>query len=171
MINGTCFLERSTFRFWTLRTLLFQTINLALFGFLNFLHFLFTNNSHFHDFSISPPHYFRYQQPKCCPLCSIWPFLSSAPLLRPSLVLWELLLLSSLPVRFGSPNGYALDLGSAYGTAKAGVGVCSMGVFRPDAVMKNMLPVIMAGILGIYGLIASIIMVYVSRVLFWPFLL
>ena len=32
--------------------------------------------------------------------------------------------------------------------------------------MKNMLPVIMAGILGIYGLIASIIMVYVSRVLF-----
>ena len=60
-----------------------------------------------------------------------------------------------------------LDLGSAYGTAKAGVGVCSMGVFRPDAVMKNMLPVIMAGILGIYGLIASIIMVYVSRVHYW----
>ena len=56
----------------------------------------------------------------------------------------------------------SLDLGSAYGTAKAGVGVCSMGVFRPDAVMRNMLPVIMAGILGIYGLIASIIMVYSS---------
>ena len=46
------------------------------------------------------------------------------------------------------------------------MGVCSMGVFRPDAVMKNMLPVIMAGILGIYGLIASIIMVYVSRAMF-----
>ena len=59
-----------------------------------------------------------------------------------------------------------LDLGSAYGTAKAGVGVCSMGVFRPDAVMKNMLPVIMAGILGIYGLIASIIMVYASNISF-----
>ena len=57
---------------------------------------------------------------------------------------------------------YSLDLGSAYGTAKAGVGVCSMGVFRPEAVMRNMLPVIMAGILGIYGLIASIIMVYSS---------
>ena len=55
-----------------------------------------------------------------------------------------------------------LDLGSAYGTAKAGVGVCSMGVFKPEAVMRNMLPVIMAGILGIYGLIASIIMVYAS---------
>ena len=38
-----------------------------------------------------------------------------------------------------------------------------MGVFKPDAVMRNMLPVIMAGILGIYGLIASIIMVYSSR--------
>lgn len=37
-----------------------------------------------------------------------------------------------------------------------------MGVFRPEAVMRNMLPVIMAGILGIYGLIASIIMVYSS---------
>lgn len=56
-----------------------------------------------------------------------------------------------------------LDLGSAYGTAKAGVGVCSMGVFKPEAVMRNMLPVIMAGILGIYGLIASIIMVYASN--------
>ena len=29
--------------------------------------------------------------------------------------------------------------------------------------MRNMLPVIMAGILGIYGLIASIIMVYSSN--------
>ena len=36
------------------------------------------------------------------------------------------------------------------------------GVFKPEAVMRNMLPVIMAGILGIYGLIASIIMVYAS---------
>ena len=40
-----------------------------------------------------------------------------------------------------------------------------MGVFRPEAVMRNMLPVIMAGILGIYGLIASIIMVYSSNFL------
>ena len=39
-----------------------------------------------------------------------------------------------------------------------------MGVFKPEAVMRNMLPVIMAGILGIYGLIASIIMVYSSSV-------
>ena len=78
------------------------------------------------------------------------------------MVLWELLLLSSLLVCLLYLFAYKIDLGSAYGTAKAGVGVCSMGVFRPEAVMRNMLPVIMAGILGIYGLIASIIMVYSS---------
>lgn len=49
------------------------------------------------------------------------------------------------------------DLGSAYGTAKAGVGIASMGVFKPRAVMKNIIPVIMAGILGIYGLIVAVI--------------
>lgn len=49
------------------------------------------------------------------------------------------------------------NLGSAYGTAKAGVGIMSMGVMNPDMVIKNILPVIMAGILGIYGLIVAII--------------
>lgn len=33
-----------------------------------------------------------------------------------------------------------------------------MGVFRPEIVMKNMIPVIMSGILGIYGLIVSVIL-------------
>lgn len=49
------------------------------------------------------------------------------------------------------------NFGSAYGSAKAGVGVCSMGVMRPDLVMKNVIPVVMAGVLGIYGLIMGII--------------
>lgn len=48
------------------------------------------------------------------------------------------------------------NIGSAYGTAKAGVGICSMGVTRSELVMKSTLPVIMAGVLGIYGLIISI---------------
>ena len=30
-------------------------------------------------------------------------------------------------------------LGAAYGTAKAGVGVCSMGVLRPDLIVKSKL--------------------------------
>jgi V-type H+-transporting ATPase proteolipid subunit len=48
-------------------------------------------------------------------------------------------------------------LGSAYGTAKSGVGITSMGVLRPDLIIKSVVPVVMAGILGIYGLIIGVI--------------
>ena len=34
-----------------------------------------------------------------------------------------------------------------------------MGVMNPTAVMKNIIPVIMAGVLGIYGLIVSVILI------------
>ncbi|KAL5355058.1 V-type proton ATPase proteolipid subunit [Aspergillus floccosus] len=47
--------------------------------------------------------------------------------------------------------------GAAYGTAKAGVGVCSSGVLRPDLTVKNIVPVVMAGILGIYGLVVAVL--------------
>ena len=50
------------------------------------------------------------------------------------------------------------NLGCAYGTAKAGVGLCSMGVMSPGLVMKNIVPIVMASILGIYGLIVSVIL-------------
>lgn len=50
------------------------------------------------------------------------------------------------------------NLGTAYGTAKAGVGVMSMGVMNPALVIKSTLPVIMAGILGIYGLIVGVML-------------
>ena len=50
------------------------------------------------------------------------------------------------------------NLGSAYGTAKAGVGVMSMGVMNPGMVIRNIVPVVMAGILGIYGLIVAVIL-------------
>lgn len=49
------------------------------------------------------------------------------------------------------------NLGAAYGTAKSGVGIMSMGVMRPDLIMKSIIPVVMAGVLGIYGLITSVI--------------
>jgi len=48
-------------------------------------------------------------------------------------------------------------MGAAYGTAKAGVGIASMGVMRPELVMKSIVPVVMAGVLGIYGLIMAVI--------------
>ncbi|KAG6467568.1 hypothetical protein ZIOFF_074598 [Zingiber officinale] len=48
-------------------------------------------------------------------------------------------------------------MGAAYGTAKSGVGVASMGVMRPEFMMKSIVPVVMAGVLGIYGLIIAVI--------------
>jgi len=50
------------------------------------------------------------------------------------------------------------DLGAAYGTAKSGVGICSMGVLRPNLIFKSIIPVVMAGILGIYGLIVAVML-------------
>jgi V-type H+-transporting ATPase proteolipid subunit len=50
------------------------------------------------------------------------------------------------------------NLGAAYGTAKSGVGICSMGVLKPDKIIKSVIPVIMAGILGIYGLIVAVLL-------------
>merc|ERR1712226_1685990 len=49
------------------------------------------------------------------------------------------------------------NLGAAYGTAKSGVGICSSGVLNPSTIFKNVIPVVMAGILGIYGLIVAVI--------------
>jgi V-type H+-transporting ATPase 16kDa proteolipid subunit len=49
-------------------------------------------------------------------------------------------------------------LGAAYGTAKSGVGISSMGVLKPELIFKSIVPIIMAGILGIYGLIVSVIL-------------
>ena len=39
----------------------------------------------------------------------------------------------------------------------SGVGIASMGVMRPELVMKSIVPVVMAGVLGIYGLIIAVI--------------
>lgn len=57
------------------------------------------------------------------------------------------------------------NLGAAYGSAKAGVGICSMGVLKPELIMKSVVPVVMAGILGIYGMIVAVIIVQRSNTL------
>ena len=49
------------------------------------------------------------------------------------------------------------NLGAAYGTYKSGEGICHLGILRPDKIIKSVIPVIMAGILGIYGLIVAVI--------------
>ena len=51
-----------------------------------------------------------------------------------------------------------IDIGAAYGTAKSGVGISSMGVLKPEIIMKSIIPVVMAGILGIYGMIVAVIL-------------
>ena len=40
-------------------------------------------------------------------------------------------------------------LSCSYGTAKSGVGISAMGVLRPDLMMKNCVPVVMAGIIAV----------------------
>mmetsp|Transcript_20455 Transcript_20455/g.19676 ORF Transcript_20455/g.19676 Transcript_20455/m.19676 type:complete len:208 (-) Transcript_20455:328-951(-) len=53
--------------------------------------------------------------------------------------------------------GFA-NLGASYGTAKAGQGILAMGIRSPELLMKNIIPVVMAGVLGIYGLIVAVIL-------------
>ncbi len=50
-------------------------------------------------------------------------------------------------------------MGAAYGTAKAGNGIAGIGIWKPEAIMKCLIPVVMAGILGIYGMIVSVIII------------
>jgi V-type H+-transporting ATPase proteolipid subunit len=50
------------------------------------------------------------------------------------------------------------NMGAAYGTAKSGVGICSMGVLKPQLVLKSILPVIFSGVLAIYGIIIAVIL-------------
>jgi V-type H+-transporting ATPase proteolipid subunit len=49
------------------------------------------------------------------------------------------------------------NFGAAWGTWKAGVGVCKMGISYPSGIIKNIIPIVMAGVLGIYGLIVAVI--------------
>lgn len=50
------------------------------------------------------------------------------------------------------------NLGASYGTAKAGVGIASLGVIDQSKVFKALIPIIMAGILGIYGIIVAVLL-------------
>ena len=50
------------------------------------------------------------------------------------------------------------NLGSAYGTAKSGVGIVSVAVLKPELLFKSIIPVVMAGVLGMYGMIIAILM-------------
>merc|ERR1712243_303745 len=48
-------------------------------------------------------------------------------------------------------------MGAAYGTAKSGTGIAAMAVMRPEAIMKSIIPVVMAGIVAIYGVVVAVL--------------
>jgi V-type H+-transporting ATPase proteolipid subunit len=48
-------------------------------------------------------------------------------------------------------------LGASYGTAKSAVGISSLAVIEPGKIFQGLIPIIMAGILGIYGVIIAVI--------------
>lgn len=48
-------------------------------------------------------------------------------------------------------------MGAAYGTAKSGLGIIQVSIMRPDLMMRSSLPVIMAGILPLYGLVSALV--------------
>ena len=52
---------------------------------------------------------------------------------------------------------YSLALGAAYGTAKSGTGIAAMSVMRPELIMRSIIPVVMAGIIAIYGLVVAVV--------------
>ncbi|KAH7090077.1 V-type ATPase [Auriculariales sp. MPI-PUGE-AT-0066] len=48
-------------------------------------------------------------------------------------------------------------VGAAFGTAKAGIGITGLGTFRPELLMRSLIPIIMSGIIAVYGLVVSVL--------------
>ncbi|QKX63546.1 uncharacterized protein TRUGW13939_10717 [Talaromyces rugulosus] len=48
-------------------------------------------------------------------------------------------------------------MGAAYGTAKSGIGIAGIGQYRPDLIMKSLIPVVMSGIIAVYGLVIAVL--------------
>ncbi|KAH8660769.1 vacuolar ATP synthase-like protein 16 kDa proteolipid subunit [Tricladium varicosporioides] len=48
-------------------------------------------------------------------------------------------------------------VGAAYGTAKSGIGIAGVGTFRPDLIMKSLIPVVMSGIIAVYSLVIAVL--------------
>lgn len=48
-------------------------------------------------------------------------------------------------------------VGAAFGTAKSGIGIAGLGSFRPELIMRSLVPVVMSGIVAVYGLVVSVL--------------
>ena len=49
-------------------------------------------------------------------------------------------------------------MSAQWGTWKSGVSMLHTGIRHPKSVMKNVIPIVMAGVIGIYGLIVGVIL-------------
>mmetsp|Transcript_39304 Transcript_39304/g.95106 ORF Transcript_39304/g.95106 Transcript_39304/m.95106 type:complete len:93 (-) Transcript_39304:25-303(-) len=49
------------------------------------------------------------------------------------------------------------NIGGAYGTARAGQGIMAMGIRSPELLMKNIIPVVMAGGVGVFCVFVFVI--------------
>jgi len=50
-------------------------------------------------------------------------------------------------------------VGAAFGTSKAGIGIAGLGAFKPELIMRSLIPVVMSGIIAVYGLVVSVLIV------------
>lgn len=50
------------------------------------------------------------------------------------------------------------NMGAAFGTAKAGCAIMAIAAEKPELIFRSIIPVVMAGILGMYGMILAIVM-------------
>ncbi|EIW80960.1 V-type ATPase [Coniophora puteana RWD-64-598 SS2] len=48
-------------------------------------------------------------------------------------------------------------VGAAFGTSKSGIAIAGLGSFRPELIMKSLVPVVMSGIIAVYGLVVSVL--------------
>ncbi|CCO37995.1 V-type H+-transporting ATPase 16kDa proteolipid subunit [Rhizoctonia solani AG-1 IB] len=49
------------------------------------------------------------------------------------------------------------NIGASYGTAKSSLGISATSIIRPDLMVRSCIPVVMAGIIAIYGLVVSVV--------------
>ena len=62
-----------------------------------------------------------------------------------------------VPSKDKNNNTISSAMGAAYGTAKSGVGIAAMAIMKPERIMKSVIPIIMAGIVAIYGVVVAVL--------------
>ncbi|XP_016281419.1 V-type proton ATPase 16 kDa proteolipid subunit c-like [Monodelphis domestica] len=52
------------------------------------------------------------------------------------------------------------SLGAAYGIGKSSGGITASAVMRPEQIMRSIIPIVMAGIIAIYGLVVAVVIAH-----------